>query len=678
MQQLELVIRNATGLHARPARVLVDLAKQYQSSVFLRSGAKRVNAKSLISVLTLGVSAGQCIQVDVSGADEEQAALAIAAAVEGGLGEADHVAPPPAAEPAPPSQGAPTPEQAAASSDGADLLRGVAGAPGIAVGPVFRFERAKVVLHEHFTGVDQEHSRLHGALEAARRQLVTLRDQLLKRGATAEAAIFDVHRDLLGDPELLATVHAGIGEGRTAAAAWQGAIAQQAAALAALPDQLLAERAADMRDVGERVLRHLTGATDTPALPDMPVVVVAYDLTPSETAAFDPQRVLGFCTAVGGPNAHTAILARALGLPAVVSAGPRVLELTPGGTVILDGAAGTVTVDPDPDTLAKAREAQERERERKAAARAAAADPAITADGHRVEIVANIGGVADARKAGKAGAEGVGLLRTEFLFLERTTAPSEDEQFAVYRDIALALAGHPVIVRTLDIGGDKPLPYLDLPHEENPFLGERGIRLCLVHPHLLRQQLRAILRAAEAGPLRIMFPMIADLEELRAARAIVEELRAELGAPPIEVGIMVEVPSAALMADALAQEADFFSIGTNDLTQYTLAMDRTHPNLATRADGLHPAVLRLIARTAEAAHAAGKWVGVCGELGADPVAVPILVGLGVDELSVSVPAIPGVKAQIRSLTLAQCKERARQALACATAAEVRAGAGRTG
>ncbi|GAB4448711.1 MAG: phosphoenolpyruvate--protein phosphotransferase [Chloroflexi bacterium OHK40] len=678
MQQLELTIRNPTGLHARPARVLADTAKRFQASVFVRYGARRVNAKSLVSLLTLGVTPGECIQVDVSGEDEEQAATAIAAAVENGLGESieapkheapEHEAPALAAAPAP----APVLPAAAAESP-SGVLRGIPGAPGIAVGPVFRFERARVTLEEHFTSVDQERSRLRAALEAARQQLVALREQLLLRGASAEAAIFEAHGDLLGDPELLDSVQAAIGAGRTAAAAWQAAIAQQAAALASLPDPLLAERAADLRDVGERVLRHLTGAADTLALPALPVVVVAYDLTPSETAAFDPQRVLGFCTAVGGPNAHTAILARALGLPAVVSAGPGVLELEPGTQVILDGTAGTLTVAPDAETLSAARAAQAREQERKAAARAAAADPAITLDGHRVEIVANIGGVADARKASAAGAEGVGLLRTEFLFLERTTAPSEDEQFEVYREIAAALRGAPVIVRTLDVGGDKPLPYLKLPHEENPFLGERGIRLCLTHPDLLHQQLRAILRATAAGPLRIMFPMVADLEELRAARAMVEALRAELQAPPIELGIMVEVPSAALMADALAPEVDFFSIGTNDLTQYTLAMDRTHPTLATRADGLHPAVLRLIARTVEAAHAAGKWVGVCGELGADPLAVPILVGLGVDELSVSVPAVAGVKAQIRSLTLAQCREQARQALACATAAQVRAGA----
>jgi phosphocarrier protein FPr len=305
------------------------------------------------------------------------------------------------------------------------------------------------------------------------------------------------------------------------------------------------------------------------------------------------------------------------------------------------------------------------------AARESAAEPAITRDGLRVEVVANIGGLADAEKAIQMGAEGVGLLRTEFLFLDRTEAPSEREQCEVYSDIARAMSGLPVIVRTLDIGGDKPLPYVQVPHEENPFLGERGIRLCLARPELFREQLRAILRAARFGRLRIMFPMVADLSEWQAARAMVEDLRAELDVPPVEMGIMIEVPSAALVADGFAAEVDFFSIGTNDLTQYTLAMDRMHPSLAGKSDGLHPAVLRLIAKTVEAAHQAGKWVGVCGELGADPQAVPILVGLGVDELSVSVPAIPTVKAQIRNLTLSEAKSLAHRALACATAKEVR-------
>lgn len=409
------------------------------------------------------------------------------------------------------------------------------------------------------------------------------------------------------------------------------------------------------------------------SLPDHPVILVATDLSPSDTAALDRDKVLGFVTAAGGPTAHSAIIARALSLPAVVSIGERVLELENLTTVILNGSDGTLTIEPDAAALGSAQAAQQQMQAAKSAAEKSAGQPAITQDGHRVEVVANIGGVADAEEAAVSGAEGVGLLRTEFLFLERTDAPTEQEQFEVYRDIVQAMDGNPVIVRTLDIGGDKPLPYIEVAPEANPFLGERGIRLCLNRPDLLRQQLRAILRAAEFGPLRIMFPMVADLSEWRAARDMVAEVRTELNAPQVDLGIMIEVPSAALMADAFAEEVDFFSVGTNDLTQYTLAMDRMHPSLAGKSDGLHPAVLRLIARTVEAAHAAGKWVGVCGELGADPQAVPILLGMGVDELSVSVPAIAPVKAQVRSLTLDEAKLLAQRALASGTATEVRDG-----
>jgi multiphosphoryl transfer protein len=641
MQQLELVIQNTAGLHARPARVLVDLAKQFQSAIYLSNGKKRVNGKSLIAVLTLGVTCGQALQIDVSGDDEETAAAALAAAVRDRLGEGHDEA---QAEAVSTSQAAPpaVPTSATTPVGTTDLLQGVSGAPGLAVGPIFRFERPQIAISAKFAGVEQEQARLDDALAQAREHLIALQHAVAQRADTSEASIFAVHCELLADPDLLASVRTAIGGGRNAAQAWQAATVGQAAELAQLSDALLAERAADLRDVGERVLRLLTDEqAAAPTLPNEPVIVVAADLTPSETAAFDPNRVLGFCTAVGGPNAHTAILARALGLPAVVGAGQDVLALEPGTLVVLDGAAGTVHVRPDAPTLERLRARQRYEHDQRAAA---------------------------------CSADAVGLLRTEFLFLERTTAPSEDEQFAVYRDIAVALDGRPLIIRTLDIGGDKPLPYLKLPVEDNPFLGERGIRLCLAHPELLRQQLRAILRAAHIGPLRIMFPMVADHDELCAARAIVAEVQAELGAPPVELGIMVEVPSAALMADLLAPAVDFFSIGTNDLTQYTLAMDRTHPTLAAKADGLHPAVLRLIGQTAEAAHAAGKWVGVCGELAADPVAVPILVGLGVDELSVSVPAVPVVKAQIRSLTRGECQQRAREALACATAQQVREGA----
>jgi multiphosphoryl transfer protein len=695
MKQLDLVIRNKTGLHARPARVFVDIAKQFQSTIRIGHGQKQVNAKSLISVLTLGVASGQRISIDVDGADEAAAIAALEAAVWSGLGEElvvleEHQEPrtknqePRTGEPE--NQEPENSEQSpisnlqspisTATDNGQrttdNVVHGVAGAPGMAIGPIFQFRRAAIVVQARAVGVLEELTRLQSALAEAREQLKALHEQVSLRTGAAEAAIFYVHLEILEDPDLLDRVRAQITDQCSAAEAWQLAIDERATQLAGLSDALLAERATDVRDVGERVLRVMVGdATLAPALPEQPFILVANDLTPSETAALDPARVLGFCTAVGGPHAHTAILARALGLPAVVSAGARVLDLPNQTPVVLDGQNGTLTIAPDAAEITRARAEMEAFQARRAAAAAASGDPAITLDGHRVEIVANIASVEDARRAAASGAEGVGLLRTEFLFLERTEAPTEEEQFAIYRDIAQALDGRPIIVRTLDIGGDKPLPYLDLPHEENPFLGERGIRLCLAHPDLLQQQLRAILRAAEFGPLRIMFPMIADIAEVRAARAMVNQLRAELHAPAIEIGIMVEVPSAAVMADRLAHEVDFFSIGTNDLTQYTLAIDRTHPKLALQADGLHPAVLRLIERTVQGAHAAGKWVGVCGELGSDPLAVPILVGLGVDELSISVPAIPLVKDQIRSLTLAECRERADQALACASASQVR-------
>lgn len=683
MQTFEIIVQNRTGLHARPAKELVNLAKTFKSNIRIAHGAKQVNAKSLISVLTLGVESGGQVRIEVEGEDEEAAALALQALINAGLGEgvAEEGATAASAPAAPekPVEKAPAPVVAPATPPVATgelpqrLTRGIPAAPGFGIGPIFRLERAKLTVDETFTSANQERALLQQALEGAKAQLRQLHAQLLGQAVASEAAIFEVHLEILEDPDLLEAVYANIDKQKNAAHAWQTAIETRAKTMAALNDPLLAARAADIHDVGYRVLRLLVGAgtQDAVQLPDHPVIVLAFDLSPSDTASLDTKRVLGFCTAGGGPTAHSSIIARALGFPAVVSAGESIMQIENGMLAILDGAAGTLVIDPDPETLARAREAQQLYQARRIAAQAASAEPAITRDGHRVEIVANIGGVADARKAHAAGAEGVGLLRTEFLFLERTSAPTETEQFEVYRDIAVALAGNPVIVRTLDIGGDKPVPYITMLPEENPFLGERGIRLCLARPELLRQQVRAILRAAPYGKLRIMFPMVADLSEWRAARAIVEELRAELYAPQIELGIMIEVPSAALLANFFAAEVDFFSIGTNDLTQYTLAMDRGHPNLAGKSDGLHPAVLKLIQCTVEAAHAAGKWVGICGELGADPQAVPILIGLGVDELSISIPAIPMVKAQVRDLTLEEARRRAQEALACATAPEVR-------
>lgn len=669
MKQLEITITNETGLHARPAKTLVNLVKQFKSNVTIWHGEKKANAKSLISVLTLGASKGSLLKIEINGEDEETALAEIESAIMAGLGEGE-TEEKPAASPAPKSEAPRAIEESKPTK--ANTLRGVGAAPGIAIGPVYQFQHQEIPIDEISDTLVVGWERLQDALARAREQLNKLNKQMIEQGMKAEAAIFDAHLGLLDDPELNEAVHERFQKGRDALKAWKETIEDSAMVVAALNDPLLSARADDLRDVGRRVLRLMVGAENkADTLPDKPVVVVARELSPSDTVSFNKDLVLGFCIVNGGPTSHTAILARALGLPAVVGVDESVLNFENDSYIILNGSDGTVTFNPLPEELQLAEQERNAWLEKRRAALEQAATPAVTADGRHVEVVANAGTLEDAEKALKMGAAGIGLLRTEFLFLERTTAPTEAEQFEVYRAIAEVMGKRPVIVRTLDVGGDKPLPYIEMQREENPFLGERGIRLCLNRPELFRQQLRAILRASLYGNLQIMFPMVGDIEEYRRARLMLDELQIELKIPRVTAGIMIEVPSAALMADVLAREVDFFSIGTNDLTQYTLAMDRGHSLLSAKQDGLHPAVLRLIAKTIEGAHKCGKWAGICGELGADPYAVPILIGLGIDELSVSVPSIPLVKAQIRGLKASDLQSLAQQALECATARDVR-------
>lgn len=671
MKQIDIVIDNPKGLHARPAKYFVKIAKQFQSDIRVLRDDKKANAKSLVSMLKLGVKRGHCIYIQVEGVDEHAAAQALKTAVDQGLGEAEqHVL-----APAPQNTGAPVAEMKPClrdASDGLHIITGIGAAPGKAIGPVRLFKQSPIRIEETFAGSSVEHTRLHQAIHQAREQLKALRRQMGK-SAAQEADIFDAHLELLDDLDLLEQVRAGLEDHKSAVQAWQSTIEAHARSITQLDDPLLSARKADLQDIGDRVLRLLVGA-DEQRLDtlDQPAILIANDLSPSQTAVLDKDKVLGFCTAAGGPTAHSAIIARAMGIPAIVSAGPEVLKIADQTVVILDGGNGTLMIDPDAASISNARASKEQYRRQCRAAEKDAALAAITTNGHRVEIAANIGHLEDAGTAVACGAEGIGLLRTEFLFIGREQAPTEQEQFQAYRQIVQTLQGLPLIIRTLDIGGDKKVQYMTMPLEDNPFLGQRGIRLCLNYPSLLIQQLRAIFRAAAYGPLRILFPMITDLSEWEKVHAVVEAVRIEMNVPPVELGIMIEVPSAALTADALAAHVDFFSIGTNDLTQYTLAIDRMHPTLACRSDGLHPAVLRLIDTTVQAARKHGKWVGVCGELAADPKAIPILVGLGVTELSVTVPAVAGVKAQVRSLALADAQALARKALCCAAAAQVRA------
>ncbi|NLI17759.1 MAG: phosphoenolpyruvate--protein phosphotransferase [Actinomycetales bacterium] len=666
-----VLVPNPTGLHARPASVLASIAKKYESQVRLQRGDNQANAKSLIAVMSLNVAYGDKVQVIATGDDAEQAVAELEAAIASGLGEDVEVLP---TEPAHVVAVEEAPLTHRRSED-PNVLLGVAASPGLGVGTVYQLRRAEIVVEEEASDKHYERRQLNAALDRAALDLKALESNLLGEAQPDKAAIFTAHRELLEDPDLLDLANSAIDKGKTAAFAWRGAYTTYAARLAKLHNEILAGRAIDVRDVGQRVLEELTGQRAEKAEIPVGSILVAEDLTPSDTASLDRSRVAGFATTSGGATSHVAILARSLDIPAVAGIEARALDLPEGSRVILDGAKGTLRINVTEEEVNAIRERQRRLAERRKSELAAAEQPAVTADGHHVEVVANIGGLDDAVAAMGKGAEGVGLLRSEFVFLGRSKAPTEDDQAEVYTAIAQALKpGQPLVIRTLDVGGDKPLPYLPIPREENPFLGERGIRVGLDRPEILRTQVRAILRAAGAGAkLQVMFPMIATIEDFRLARQVFEEEREKLGVPPVPVGIMVEVPSVAVMAEQFAAaDVDFFSVGTNDLTQYTLAMDRGHPKLAPQVDGLNPAVLALIANAVAAAHKHGKWVGVCGGMGSDPQAVPLLVGLGVDELSVSIPAIPAVKAQIRGLTLAECKELAARALAQDSAAAVRA------
>ena len=660
-----LAVSNPSGLHARPAAVLTSRAKQFAADVRLRRGQDEVNARSVVGIMGLEIAHGDRIEIVAAGPGADEAVRALSQFVLEGLGE-DGAAPP----------GTTTAVVDVARTvhpDDPNVLAGVAASPGIAVGNVAQVRHEQLRVVENANDARAERQALDTALERAKAELDALHARLQKERAGGKAANFAAHRELLDDPDLLKIAGDAVSHGKSAAFGWQLAFTRHAERLASLKNELLAARANDLRDVGRRVLQKLTGVEEGPVSYEADTILVAEELTPSDTASLNRSRVLGLCTTLGGASSHVAILARSLDLPLVVGADPRVLDLPNGTPAILDGTQGTLRVNPAAADITRIRGRQEDLARERQTQLAQAHEPATTVDGHRVAIEANIGGLADAQQALTLGADGVGLFRSEFLFLHRATAPTDEEQRAAYADVARALGrDRRLVIRTLDVGGDKPLSYLPLPREDNPFLGERGVRVMLNRPELLRAQLRAILLAAREGSVAVMFPMIASIDEWRAVRDVLDTERQKLKASRIEAGIMIEVPSAALIADQFAAEVDFFSIGTNDLTQYTLAMDRGHPRLAAQVDGLSPAVLRLIDQTSRAARQHGRRTAVCGGIAGDPQAVPLLVGLGIDELSVTVPAIPVVKAQIRRLRLEECRALAQQALACATAAQVRA------
>ena len=646
------------GLHARPAAQVAAALRPFGATVTLVSRGRTGNAKSTVATMSLGIHCGEVIEARAVGSDAAAALAALAGLL------------------APASGPTHTPSAASAAaklretSDTPVRIDAVVASRGAAVGIAVQLAEPEMAVVEQGVGLAHENAALHAAVGAARARLQRLADTAMGE----QQAILAAHVELIQDPELADRAEAWLARGKSAGYAWRESVRSTIYALKELGDARMLERVADFRDLENQVLRALAG-NDPDAVRTLPdrAILLADEILPSQLVALDKRRIAGICTARGGPTSHVAIIAAALGIPALVAAGSRVLAVDDGTALILDADHGVLYLAPT--------EAERAAMEHKLATRAArhvadvaAAQPdSESADRVRIKVYANLGGLAEAAYAMANGAEGCGLLRSEFLFLERHAPPDEDEQWREYQGIATALGKRPLTIRTLDIGGDKPIPYLPLPREDNPALGLRGLRTSLWQPALLRTQLRAILRVKPLDQCRILLPMVTDLDDIRTVQRIIDELRRELGIEKgPSLGAMIETPASALLADQLLREVDFLSIGTNDLSQYTLAMDRGHPELAGRLDALHPAVLRLIATAAEAANRHGKEIAVCGGLGSDTAAIPILIGLGVHEVSAVPATIPRIKRVIRSLDSTACRDLAQQALVCANANMVRA------
>ncbi len=640
----EAVIALAHGLHARPAARIAAALRELRAEVVLESGDLRASAASSIAMLGLGLRHGAAVAIVARGADADEAVTRVLAVLQ---------------------HNTDVPAAIVARSEGIvpeGAIGGVGAAPGLAIGPACWLRTNRPAPPRSGGGIPIERTNLERGIAAVRAEL-----ESASRGEGQAADVFTAHRTILEDPGLVDTALARIEAGDGAAFAILAAAEVQAGILRAAGDARIAERGADLIDVGERIAHAILGTkANMAALPEG-AILLADDLLPSQFAALDTDRIAGIALVRGGPTAHVAILAAGIGLPMIVALGTPLEAMAEGTSLLLDCDAGFVRIDPDAQARAGLEIAMARRAAIEARARTIGAAAVETADGLRISVQANCGSLADAQAAMAAGADGCGLLRTEFLFLERTAAPDIAEQNKAYRAIFAALPDRPITVRLLDVGGDKPAPYLSLPAEENPALGLRGIRVALSRPRILEAQLSAILGLSSQGPLRIMVPMVASAGEMAAVRTVLDRLRGDV---PVALGAMVETPAAAIGADLIAAEADFLSIGSNDLTQYALAADRGNAAVATMLDGLHPAVLRLIAETC--ARAGSTPVSLCGGLAADPMAAPILIGLGVHTLSVPPAQVAATKALVTTFTVGAAADHARRALTCASAAEVRA------
>ena len=524
----------------------------------------------------------------------------------------------------------------------------------VCIGKIHFYRRVRSVIKRyHVDDTEAEVKRFHDAQAEGLQELQALHDKAVKSVGEADAAIFEVHQMMMEDQDYAESVENIIRTQEINAEYAIGTTADNFAAMfQAMDDEYMRGRAADVKDISDRLVRILSGTGKSNELKDNKFIIAADDLAPSETVQLDKSKVMGFILQQGSASSHTAILARSMGIPAVIGLGDGLTEDADGKTAIVDGASGDVIIDPDEDTLEKYRKIKKEYDDRKALLAQLKGRETVTKDGQKIKIFANIGSPADVAKVMENDAEGIGLFRSEFLYLQSNDFPSEDTQFAAYKQVAENMAGKKVVIQTLDIGADKQCDYFNLDHEENPALGYRAIRICLTRPEIFKTQLRALYRAALYGNISIMFPMIISVSEVRKIKQICEEVRASLKADGIpykedvELGIMIETPAAALIADDLAQEVDFFSVGTNDLTQYTLAIDRVNRKLDPFLDTHHPAILKLIKMAADSAHKYGKWIGICGELGADPELTRTFLKMGIDELSVSPSLVLKLREQV--------------------------------
>lgn len=672
-QEIVLSVRNRLGLHARPAAKFVSTANKFSSEIFVKNLSKNtdfVNAKSINQIITLGIRHGNKIMIASSGTDAGDSILALKKLIESNFNEE---------EPEFISFPLKEEEERMSPERRADTLSGIPVSPGIAIGPVYIYRPLVPDIPEYVVpSPDTEITRFLHAIDEVKNDIERLRQKSSTSMDRYDASIFEAHLLYLNDPALIERTRDIIfKEAINAEAAWQTAIQEMIISYKSLGDQLVRDREVDLLDISSQVISKLTGIRRRHPEPENAAILVVGELNPSEAAQLKKDKILALCSEKGNKTSHSAIMARSIGLPAVFGIGEDIDKIDENSTLIVDGNQGIIIMDPDTKTLERYRELHNKKIQEKREAISRTFQKTSTIDGATVSVVANVANITDIKSALENGANGVGLFRTEYLYMNRLSLPSEEEQYKIYKEAADLLGNRPLTLRTLDIGGDKPIPYLNIKKEPNPFLGWRGLRYCLDEVGIFKTQLRAMLRASYERNVQIMFPMVATVPEIRAAKAILAEVMIELsqtGLPfnqDIKIGAMIEIPSAVVMGPHLIKEVDFFSLGTNDLTQYVLAADRSNSNVVVLCDPFDPAVLMMIRDTIAAAHAAGKMAGMCGEMAGDLRALPILLGLGLDEFSMIPTVISEWKEKLRQTVLRKAKELAEQVLQCRSVEEVK-------